>query len=135
MERLELHFQLEFRSQKQMALEFLRTSSRIPIFEWGKVFFFLYVLSLLQFQIAEFSKWIKCTQKHAIEGKKSTTSVKRACDKSKYYKNYAVELKNKVDFTPRWQDINEFNGFLPKCNHTELHFEGILPYWNSRPYC
>ena len=67
--------------------------------------------SLLNFQIAQFSKWIKCTQKHATEGKKSTKNVERACDDK------------------------DFKGFIPKCNHTELHFNGILPYWNKKPYC
>ena len=103
-----------------MALEFFRNSSRIPIFEGGKVFFLL--LSFLPFQIAEFSKWIKCTQKYAIEGKKSTKSVERACDKTEYYRRYA-------------DDKFGFEGFLPKCNHTELHFEGVLPYRNGIPYC
>jgi hypothetical protein len=65
----------------------------------------------LKFQIAQFSNWIKCTQKHATEGKKSTKNVERECDD------------------------NDFKGFKPKCNHTELHFNGILPYWNKRPYC
>ena len=85
-------------------------------------FCFFSLLNLLSFQIAEFSKWIKCTQKYAIEGKKSTKSVERACDKSKYYRKYA-------------DDKFGFEGFLPKCNHTELHFEGVLPYRQGIPYC
>ena len=68
----------------------------------------------LNFQIAQFSKWIKCTQKHATEGKMSTKNVERECDNS---------------------DINKGFPFIPKCNHTELHFNGILPYWNKKPYC
>ena len=64
------------------------------------------------FQIAQFSKWIKCTQKHATEGKMSTKNVERECD-------------NNERGAP----------FKPKCNHTELHFNRILPYWNKKPYC
>ena len=66
---------------------------------------------LLTLQIAQFSKWIKCTQKYATEGKKSTKRVAQACD-----------------------DPN-FNGFTPKCNHTALHYQSVLPYWNGQPYC
>jgi len=72
-------------------------------------------------RIAQFSNWIKCTQKYATEGKKSTKRVAQACD-----------------------DPN-FNGFTPKCNHTALHIEeceslggeceSVLPYWNGQPYC
>ena len=80
------------------------------------------LFSLLPFQIAEFSKWIKCTQKYAIEGKKSTKRVEQACDKAEYYRKDAV-------------DNFGFGGFLPKCNHTELHFEGVLPYRKRIPYC
>ena len=67
------------------------------------------------FQIATFSKWIKCTQKHATDGKKSAKKVEQECD-----------------------DFN-FNGFTPKCNHTALHFQQdgirVPPYYNSQPYC
>ena len=76
---------------------------------------------MLSFQIAKFSKWIKCTQKHATEGKKSTKRVEQECD-----------------------DRN-FNGFTPKCNHTALHFREVIvpkgdpirvpPYYNGQPYC
>ena len=64
------------------------------------------------FQIAMFSKWIKCTQENAVKGEKSNRRVKQACDQPDI--DFALE---------------------PKCNHTKLHLDGAVPYFKSKPFC
>ena len=64
------------------------------------------------FQIAMFSKWIKCTQENAVKGEKSKKRVKQACDQPDI--DFALE---------------------PKCNHTKLHLEGAIPYFKNKPFC
>ena len=68
-------------------------------------------------RVAQFAKWIKCTQKNAFEGK-DQRKVERKCD-----------------------DWN-FQGFPPKCNHTKLLYNfndaldnNHLPYFNGQPFC
>ena len=58
------------------------------------------------FQVASFAKWIKCTQKHAVEGKLSQKNVERACDDGKSDEPFPPKCDQKIFF---------FNGENEKC--------------------
>ena len=61
-------------------------------------------------QVARFSKWIKCVQENALKGLKDTTKIKQACNNAERYS-------------------------LPRCDHTQLFFEGRIPWLNNNYQC
>ena len=61
-------------------------------------------------QVARFSKWIKCVQENAWKGLKDTTKIKQACNNAERYS-------------------------LPRCDHTQLFFEGRVPWLNNDYQC
>ena len=62
------------------------------------------------FQVASFADWIKCTLKHAVEGKLSKANVERACDKGELTEPFPAKCE---------QDILFFNGENTKCQEKE----------------
>ena len=68
-------------------------------------------------QVARFSKWIKCVQENALKGLKDNnfvlkdnTKIKQACNNAERYS-------------------------LPRCDHTQLFFEGRIPWLNNDYQC
>ena len=68
-----------------------------------------YIFDLLS-QVARFSKWIRCVQENALKGLKDTTKIKQACNNAEIYS-------------------------LPRCDHTQLFFEGRIPWLNNDYQC
>jgi len=68
------------------------------------------ILPKWNIRVARFSKWIKCVQENAWKGLKDTTKIKQACNNAERYS-------------------------LPRCDHTQLFFEGRIPWLNNDYQC